>query len=103
MLVFLVPRHRSSLSIVAFLQFLVASSLAFTQCYYPDGSIPTDYFYEPCTGGEHSSCCIPTEGDICQDNGLCYLPEVGSAFRGACTDRTWNDPSCPVDICVNGT
>jgi hypothetical protein len=75
--------------------------LAFTQCYYPDGSIPTDYVWEPCTGSEFSSCCIPSEGDICQEDGLCYYPSNEQVYRGACTDRTWNDPSCPSNICVN--
>src|SRR3954467_8039917 len=78
------------------------ASLAFTQCYYPDGSIPTDYVWEPCTGSQYSSCCIPSEGDICQDNGLCYFPPLGNLFRGTCTDRTWNDPACPSEICVTG-
>ncbi|KAH6720726.1 hypothetical protein BKA61DRAFT_652112 [Leptodontidium sp. MPI-SDFR-AT-0119] len=80
----------------------VQNVLGFTQCYYPDGSIPTDYIWEPCTGAEFSSCCVPSEGDICQPNGLCYYPLTGLAYRGACTDRTFNDPSCNEDICVTG-
>jgi len=79
---------------------------AFEQCYYPDGSIPTDYVWEACTGAEYSSCCIPSEGDICQDNGLCWFPPTGNLtgnlFRGTCTDRTWTDPACPANICVSG-
>jgi hypothetical protein len=74
---------------------------AFRQCYYPDGSIPTDYDWEPCTGAQYSSCCIPSEGDICQENGLCYYPAEELDYRGTCTDPTWTDPSCP-QICVNG-
>src|SRR5882757_7551280 len=93
---------RSLLLAFALVLFQLDTSLAFTQCYYPDGSIPTDYFYEPCTGAEYSSCCVLSEGDICQDNGLCYYPGTGNVFRGACTDRTWNDSACPVDICVTG-
>ncbi|KAH7327166.1 hypothetical protein BKA65DRAFT_510076 [Rhexocercosporidium sp. MPI-PUGE-AT-0058] len=80
----------------------VQSALAFAQCYYPDGSIPTDYIWEPCTGAEFSSCCVPSEGDICQPDGLCYYPMTGQAYRGACTDRTFKDPSCNEDICVAG-
>ncbi|KAE9366561.1 hypothetical protein N431DRAFT_548403 [Stipitochalara longipes BDJ] len=75
---------------------------AFTQCYYPDGSIPTDWVWEPCTGAKYSSCCVPAEGDICQPDGLCYYPDEGITYRGTCTDRTWNDPSCNADICVTG-
>ncbi|KAH8761327.1 hypothetical protein BGZ57DRAFT_145966 [Hyaloscypha finlandica] len=75
---------------------------AFEQCYYPDGSIPTDWIWEPCTGAQYSSCCVPGEGDICQPDGLCYYPAAGLSYRGTCTDRTWNDPSCNADICVTG-
>ncbi|KAH8590949.1 hypothetical protein B0O99DRAFT_280149 [Bisporella sp. PMI_857] len=82
--------------------FCLQTTLAFTQCYYPDGSIPTDYLYEPCTGAEFSTCCIPSEGDICQENGLCWYPLVNATFRGTCTDRTWNDPACSADVCVSG-
>ena len=96
------PFDRHALvSVVAFVLVQRRPVLAFTQCYYPDGSIPTDYVWETCTGSEFSSCCIPSEGDICQDNGLCYYPLVDQVYRGTCTDRTWNDPSCPSNICVN--
>jgi hypothetical protein len=78
-------------------------ALAFTQCYYPDGAIPQDYVWEPCTGNTYSSCCVPGEGDVCQPDGLCYYPQTGYLYRGTCTDRTWNDPSCNSDICVDGT
>lgn len=81
---------------------LLKNVLAFSQCYYPDGSIPTDYLWEPCTGAKFSSCCVPSEGDICQPDGLCYYPLQGIAYRGACTDRTFNDPSCNQNICVAG-
>ncbi len=76
--------------------------LGFSQCYYPDGSIPTDHIWEPCTGSKFSSCCVPTEGDICQPDGLCYWPPNQMAYRGACTDRTFKDPSCNENICVSG-
>ncbi|KAF8863047.1 hypothetical protein BDZ45DRAFT_722759 [Acephala macrosclerotiorum] len=75
---------------------------AFSQCYYPDGSIPTDYLWEPCTGSKYSSCCVPSEGDVCQADGLCYYPENGLLYRGTCTDQTWMDPSCNVGTCVSG-
>jgi len=91
-------------SVVPFFTFVsqLGSVQAFTQCYYPDGSIPTDYIWEPCTGAKYSSCCVPSEGDICQPDGLCYYPAEGISYRGTCTDRTWNDPSCNADICVTG-
>ena len=64
------------------------------QCYYPDGTIPTDYNYVPCTGSGFSSCCIPSEGDVCMSNGLCYYQSGQYLFRGACSDQTWKDNSC---------
>lgn len=82
--------------------FQLSSAEGFTQCYYPDGSIPTDYVWEPCTGANYSSCCVPSEGDVCQADGLCYYPAENLAYRGTCTDRTWNDPSCNANICVTG-
>ncbi|OCL13945.1 hypothetical protein AOQ84DRAFT_74884 [Glonium stellatum] len=63
-------------------------------CYYPDGTFPTDYSYEPCTGDQYSSCCIPSEGDQCLSNGLCYYTGGQYAFRGACTDKTWQASQC---------
>ncbi|KAG0647900.1 hypothetical protein D0Z07_5666 [Hyphodiscus hymeniophilus] len=79
-----------------------SESLAFIQCYFPDGSIPTDYVWEPCTGAQYSSCCVPSEGDVCQENGLCYYPGSEQLYRGTCTDRTWDDPACNANICVTG-
>ncbi|KAF2810772.1 uncharacterized protein BDZ99DRAFT_570090 [Mytilinidion resinicola] len=63
-------------------------------CYYPDGSFPTDYAYEACTGDQFSSCCIPAEGDLCLSNGLCQFGKGGYVFRGACSDKNWNSPNC---------
>lgn len=70
-------------------------------CYYPDGSFPTDYVFEAC-GGDSGTCCIPSEGDVCLSNGLCSLGASGTyLFRGACTDKTWNSPSC-LQHCKDG-
>lgn len=88
--------------LVLTLSHLDFSSAFNTQCYYPDGSIPTDYLWEPCTGAKYSSCCVPSEGDICQADGLCYYPNEQLAYRGTCTDQTWKDPSCNVGTCVSG-
>ncbi|KUJ18982.1 uncharacterized protein LY89DRAFT_732512 [Mollisia scopiformis] len=71
-------------------------------CYYPDGSIPTDYLWEPCTGDKYSSCCVPSEGDVCQKDGLCYYPDEDLVYRGTCTDQTWQDSACHVGTCVTG-
>jgi hypothetical protein len=72
------------------------ASLVKADCYYPNGSNATDYTYVPCKGGSGvSSCCIPSEGDVCLSNGLCYYDHGSYPFRGACTDKSWKSPSCP--------
>ncbi|KAH7077168.1 hypothetical protein FB567DRAFT_608132 [Paraphoma chrysanthemicola] len=82
--------------------FGVLSRVVSASCYYPDGSFPTDYVYVPCSGTEHTSCCIPSEGDQCLSNGLCYYPGGEYLFRGACTDKNWNSPGC-FNHCTNKT
>lgn len=70
-------------------------------CYYPDGSVAGTYTWVPCKStGTASTCCIPSEGDVCMADGLCNW--VGHYyFRGACTDKTWQDPSC-AQVCQGG-
>lgn len=89
------------LSSLGILILFVCKSSEFVQCYYPDGSIPTDFSYVPCTSNPVSSCCIPLEGDVCQDNGLCYYPASRAIYRAACTDQTWKSSGCP-QVCVTG-
>jgi len=73
-----------------------AAILATAQdCYYPDGQIPTDYVYTPCNGSSAVSCCVPSTGDICLSNGLCFWPGGPYPYRGACTDRDWTSDTCP--------
>lgn len=91
------PRAR----IVAIFVLFAASSTALAQsCYYPDGSIPKDFEYVPCTGESVSSCCIPKEGDVCLASGLCYYTTGSYPFRGACTDKSWGSSKCPL-YCLN--
>ncbi|KAI9684148.1 MAG: hypothetical protein M1829_003418 [Trizodia sp. TS-e1964] len=69
-------------------------------CYYPDGTVPTDYAYEPCSSDAISSCCIPSEGDVCLSNGLCqYGASSTYYFRGACTDKNWTQGGGCVSYC----
>ncbi|OCK79359.1 hypothetical protein K432DRAFT_405676 [Lepidopterella palustris CBS 459.81] len=70
------------------------STLTAPCSYYPDGSFPQDYTYQACTGDTYSSCCIPSEGDQCMSNGLCFYPGGQYLFRGACTDKTWSAKEC---------
>jgi hypothetical protein len=55
-----------------------------TSCYYPDGSLATDYVYVPCGSSGESACCIPDEGDKCLSNGLCLFTS-DYIYRGACS------------------
>lgn len=90
------PRTRTAAVVL-----LAASSTALAQsCYYPDGSLPTDYVYVPCTGDSVSSCCIPSEGDVCLASGACYYKSRNYPFRGACTDKSWSSSKCP-KFCMN--
>ena len=53
---------------------------AYQQCYYPDGSEPKDYTFVQCytpstnasSPSRHAPCCIPSEGDMCQNERPCY-------------------------------
>lgn len=75
---------------------LIQSSRAGSSvCYYPDGSEAKDYVYVPCNGTGVGSCCIPSEGDVCLSDGLCYYTSSPYVYRGACTDQTWKSSSCP--------
>ncbi|KAI9856839.1 MAG: hypothetical protein M1824_005212 [Vezdaea acicularis] len=90
-----------SASALSLFSLLLSSTLYSTAqaqiCYYPNGLVPTDYDYVPCTGDSTSSCCIPSEGDICLSNGLCQFGKDSTYyFRGACTDKTWaKNGGCP--------
>src|SRR5689334_22722268 len=80
------------------------AAAGFRQCYYPDGSIPTDIIYTACNSGPgHSGCCDSYYRDVCQDNGLCFYgsSSTNNTYRATCTDRTWKDPACP-NICLDG-
>jgi hypothetical protein len=51
--------------------------------------------------GKHTQCCEP--GDLCLTNGLCREETVNNitnyAWRFACTDKDFKDPSCGTDYC----
>ena len=69
-------------------------------CFYPDGTIPTDYTYVACgpETGPESACC--GQGHGCSVNGYC-MGNAGFMYRGACTDSTWAAPEC-ARHCQNG-
>jgi hypothetical protein len=84
------------------LSLVVATTAKSEKCYFPNGKVATTYDWVPCeippstttyTSSNHSACCYPKEGDKCLPSGLCDWPG-NYVYRGACTDRTWQDPSC---------
>ncbi|KAI0013098.1 hypothetical protein F4779DRAFT_476638 [Xylariaceae sp. FL0662B] len=91
----------------------VASLVAATTCYRPDGSA-TDDTYRPCNGtAEFSMCCHTgvvlangepyNGGDACGSGasyGLCGVTGT-QLWRESCTDPTWKSPAC-LKLCVDG-
>ncbi|KAI9712642.1 MAG: hypothetical protein M1812_006822 [Candelaria pacifica] len=73
-------------------------------CYWPSGApVEASLNYLPCPRFSNSNsttvqCC--SNGEACLSNGLCYGSKIGATYRGACTDRSWNDPVCPKKYCT---
>ncbi|KAF2629170.1 hypothetical protein BU25DRAFT_309024, partial [Macroventuria anomochaeta] len=55
---------------------------------------------KPCSTAEGSACC--PDNWICLDNGLCHYPVHNLYERYSCTDKTWNSPGCPSNLCTYG-
>ncbi|RKF56083.1 hypothetical protein OnM2_084033 [Erysiphe neolycopersici] len=72
------------------LLFINSCALAVSTCWYPDG-ITSEPNHVPCnqTINYASACCAPQ--DACS-GGLCV--SVYGAYRGSCTDQSWNSPNC---------
>ncbi|KAL6708798.1 hypothetical protein ACN47E_002205 [Coniothyrium glycines] len=75
---------------------LAAQSAAQT-CYYPNGSAAPDT-EKPCSSAEGSACC--PDNWQCLDNGLCHYPPNNLYGRYSCTDKDWNSPGCPRNLCT---
>jgi hypothetical protein len=60
-------------------------------CYFPDGNIAPEFV--PCSPNGDGDCCV--NGDFCTQWGFCISDSKGYHYRGACTDTTWGNPSCP--------
>ena len=92
---------RSDHRLVGWVSLLFGVRAALSQsCYYPDSELATDYTWVPCgSDNTTSTCCVPSEGDVCLSNGLCSW--TGHyVYRGTCTDPTWPE-SCP-GYCTSG-
>jgi len=92
----------SALLLSIFISLPVAYAQDDRKCYWPDTtqvgyyhglSHKLNYTFRPCDSEGESACCA--EGEVCLTNGLCFGATVGSVYRGACTDRSWNSAACP--------
>src|ERR1700760_657620 len=81
---FIMTKMSRLLAFSTVLALLFEFSVGTNTCYYPDGSVANDYAYVPCTGSQYSTCCNPSEGDVCLSNGLCYW-QGHFPYRAACT------------------
>ncbi|KAF9634859.1 hypothetical protein BFW01_g5754 [Lasiodiplodia theobromae] len=69
---------------------------AASKCYYPDGSVANGL--QPCINAtntdsnSHAACC-DLSTSVCTTTGYCFA-DTGYLYRGGCTDKSWDDPSC---------
>ncbi|KAK6514745.1 hypothetical protein TWF506_007111 [Arthrobotrys conoides] len=72
------------------------------RCYFPNGNLAPDHRAcdpEAETDNRvHSSCCSIDDNVACLSSNYC-LNQNGYVYRGACTDRDWEDSSCPRQHC----
>lgn len=64
---------------------------------YPNGNTAPGT-EKPCSSEAGSACC-PQDWQ-CLDNGLCYYPPTKLHGRYSCTDKDWNSPGCPSNLCT---
>jgi len=78
--------------VFSLLLLLNAYSVAATNsCFFPDANLAPNYV--PCSPTGDGACCA--EGDFCTALGYCISDSKGYHYRGACSDSTWGNPSCP--------
>lgn len=73
----------------------IAAQSTAQQCYYPNGATAPE---KPCSSAQGSACC-PDKWQ-CLDNGLCHYPPDNLYGRYSCTDKDWNSPGCPSNLCT---
>ena len=66
------------------------------QCYDPSGVTYPDF---PCDPGANVSACCG-QGYICANNFYCEPTNTnpGDKIVGSCTDKTWQNPACPLPL-----
>ncbi|KAK0642043.1 hypothetical protein B0T16DRAFT_334981 [Cercophora newfieldiana] len=71
-------------------------------CYYATG-LRSEGSYLPCGNSAlgHASCC--SAGDMCLSFNACFNSRWGVTYLAGCTDRNYQDPSCPHKDDENGT
>jgi len=95
---------RSTVSLTGWTAFALLSAAfcctasAANACFFPSGGTAASYV--PCSPSGDGGCCI--EGDFCTSLGYCISNAKGYHYRGACTDVSWGNPSCP-NYCVDNT
>ncbi|KAF3245552.1 hypothetical protein TWF192_007417 [Orbilia oligospora] len=91
------------LSILLSLMALPSLITAQRRCYFPNGNLAPDH--RACNpesetnNNVHSSCCSIDDNVACLSSNYC-LNQNGYVYRGACTDRDWEDSSCPRKYCT---
>ena len=66
------------------------------QCYFHDGSLATGQ--TPCNRAASNGPCCPSTA-VCLSNGWCFgtgPQSPNTLSRPSCTDRSWQEPSCPM-------
>ena len=101
--------HKPRYHIICFLVWLLFSSNAHGNCYWPNGTdrnalLLQGDVYQPCNGGDKFSMCCATNrtpADRCRSDGLCQSTYDNNVWRDSCTDPYWKSPSC-VKLCDHG-
>lgn len=63
-------------------------------CYYMEDK-RLDKAFIPCGNDDlgPKPCC--QTGDVCLENNACYNADYGTTYLAGCTDKTFEDTSCP--------
>lgn len=90
---------RSFLLLVNFC--VIFGPMTYATCYFPNGDIRVDQFYQPCHPDQEHSMCCRIDDNRCRSDGLCDELGTSLVWRESCTDPTWNSSSC-IKLCHSG-
>ncbi len=91
------PILRWSSVVLGALLFLSQSSLAMSECYFPDGTVAKSD--AQCDNTKSESHCCSTDGEACLSGNLCWVAADASTNTGTCTDSTWGSTSSGFTEC----